>query len=218
MPRGDQEEFTFKPLTQGLGFRNGMLGLPSETLPSLAEEEVSIDSILKSVKEHREQRLSRPLMQETVISEYEISPARFELLAGFLDALFVTTGFIVFLISLVTITGVDLNTAFTPFDTQVGVALITTYGCIGFSYLFLSRVFLGSTFGEWAFDQILGTPSQQQKKSYYAFVALRSLVSTLTGFFLIPAISLLTRKDFFSSLTPLKIWQVNGTRYIRSRS
>ncbi len=211
MSQQNQEEFTFKPLTQGLGFRNSMLGASSETLPPLREQDTSLKSILKPSSPVGP-RLNHPH------SEYEIAPAKFELLAGVLDSLFVTTGFIVFLISLVSITGVDLNQALAPIDASLILSLIATYGFVGFAYLFLSRLFLGSTFGEWAFDQILGTPSQQQKKSYYGFLLLRSAVSAFSGFFLIPSLTLLTKIDLFSTLTPLKLWQVNGTRYIRSRS
>jgi hypothetical protein len=76
-----------------------------------------------------------------------------------------------------------------------------------FVYMTLTRIFLGASLGELVFDVQLGTSEQRQNLQYCFQVVLRGFAAPLTGYILLPIISLLVRKDYLGSLSGLRIYR-----------
>ena len=75
---------------------------------------------------------------------------------------------------------------------QVGVM-----GCVFLAsmYMIMLRVFLGFTIGEWACGLRLGTLKQRLNRLYSLRVIARTLLVIATGFWLLPALSMLFGRD-----------------------
>jgi len=76
------------------------------------------------------------------------------------------------------------------------------------AYLVLLRVFLGSSFGEWACDLRLGLPRQRFSSRYTFFVLKRFVIVVLSGVVLLPFLSLLTGVDWAGRLSGLPLISV----------
>lgn len=74
-------------------------------------------------------------------------------------------------------------------------------------YLIATRVFCGSTVGEWTADCQLGNIKQRKSSDYTLKVLFRSLILALTGFILLPVLSVIFRKDIAGYLTGLQLYQ-----------
>ncbi len=73
-------------------------------------------------------------------------------------------------------------------------------------YVVLSRSFFGRTIGEWAFDVQLGDAKQQQSAWYPLLVGWRAILTTLTGFVMLPILSLIAGRDVASLLTGVRTY------------
>jgi membrane protein required for beta-lactamase induction len=76
------------------------------------------------------------------------------------------------------------------------------------SYLIFMRAFIGASIGEWTCDLRLGEPMQRFKKTYLLRVILRTTLILLTGVFVLPLISLLTKKDIAGLISGVRIYSL----------
>ena len=74
-------------------------------------------------------------------------------------------------------------------------------------YLVTTRVFFGKTIGEWTTDCQVGTAKEKKKPDYVVRVVGRSLLMALTGFIVLPVLSILFRKDLAGAITGLQLYQ-----------
>lgn len=103
--------------------------------------------------------------------------------------------------------GLVIQNAQTDLTTRLSLVLLVL--SVIELYLVLSRSFFGSTLGEWAFDIELGNTRQQKSAWYPIAVAWRTLLIMLTGFVLLPLISLILGKDVPGKLSGPRLYRKN---------
>lgn len=123
----------------------------------------------------------------------------------FLDTVVVIAMSLLFVISLVTVTEVQLSrvifNAKSDLPTQASMLLL--FLAVFQMYVIVARSFFGRTLGEWTFDYQLGKNEEQERALYPIRVVWRSFVVIVTGIFVLPLLSFIIRKDivgFFSGL------------------
>lgn len=129
-------------------------------------------------------------------------------LSLFLDLTVISGLSILFTLGLVVATNIDivpvLNNVASDGGTQIGIALLVY--SVAQLYLILARSFFGQTLGEWSMDTQLGLPKEQQQISYIFKLISRTLVLTLTGFIILPLISMIIGKDLTGRAASLKLY------------
>lgn len=103
--------------------------------------------------------------------------------------------------------GLVIQNAQTDLTTRLSLVLLVL--SVIELYLVLSRSFFGSTLGEWAFDIELGNMRQQKSAWYPITVAWRTLLIMLTGFVLLPLISLIIGKDVSGRFSGPRLYRKN---------
>ncbi len=129
--------------------------------------------------------------------------------AAILDFLVVVGMTMIFMVSLLSITKIDLMRVVTQaqadFMTQVSLGLL--FVSVLQMYVILSRSFYGRTLGEWTFDYQLGRDEDHELVTYPLLVAWRSLLMTATGLILLPFLSLIFGQDLAAKLTGLQLYR-----------
>ncbi len=74
-------------------------------------------------------------------------------------------------------------------------------------YAIIARSFFGRTLGEWTFDLQIGRDEEQKLESYPLRIALRSLVTTVTGLVLLPILSLILGRDLAGWLSGVQLYR-----------
>lgn len=90
--------------------------------------------------------------------------------------------------------------------TQLSLGLIFLVSC--FLYTVVSRSFFSSTLGDWALDIELGTKEQQASVYYPVKVSFRFFMTSLTGFVLLPFLSVLVGRDLAGLLTGMQLFKL----------
>lgn len=123
--------------------------------------------------------------------------ANYDLSAMILDSMLLIAGFLTCLIVLLMVTKVDLiaNLSSTDEGSALGASLAGLFLFLTWSYLVLSRTFLGATPGEWVFDQRMGVASDVGTLRYVGLTLLRSTIVIVTGLILMPILSLIMGRD-----------------------
>ncbi len=76
------------------------------------------------------------------------------------------------------------------------------------SYYLATRLYIGSTLGEWACYLRLGQPTERAHKKYILKVFLRLTLHLVTGFIVLPILSMIFKKDIAGQITGLKIYSL----------
>ena len=76
-----------------------------------------------------------------------------------------------------------------------------------FTYMVLTRIFLGSSLGEMVFDFQLGTMEQRQSIKYGLQVIFRTLIVLFSGLIILPILSILFRKDLIGNICGLRLFK-----------
>jgi hypothetical protein len=128
-----------------------------------------------------------------------------------LDAIIVMAMSLIFLVSLVTVTGINLSSVIhsARADFAAQLSLIVLYFAVFEMYMIVARSFFGCTVGEWTFDLQLGSEEQMARANYPALVLWRSVLNLVTGLIVLPLISLALGRDFAASLTGLQLYRKN---------
>jgi hypothetical protein len=176
-----------------------------EKLKKQEYEEISFGQQLPEIKETP--KASVYLNTELKLS-YKESPVH--LGAGFFDMIVIAGMTCLFGVGLMIGADIDLFAVFTSMKGDVTAQV--GFGVLVFSiielYMIITRSIFGNTLGEWAFDIQLGTKQEQKSAWYPVFVTWRTIVVALTGFVLLPIISLITRKDETSRISGLRLYRV----------
>lgn len=138
-----------------------------------------------------------------------LAPATMSLESALLDLIIVTGIALVFMVALLMVTKVDLNIVFKNLNTDLmtQISLGVLFLAVMQMYVVISRSFFGRTLGEWTFDLQIGEDEQQKKGSYPIRIALRSLLTTLTGLVLLPLISALIGRDIAGRVTGVQLYR-----------
>lgn len=138
-----------------------------------------------------------------------LKPAVFSISSAVLDMLVVLAMALLFLISLLLVTGVQLTMVFKGLQsdvmTQASMAML--YVAVLQLYVIVSRSFFGKTLGEWTFDFQMGDSEQIKSPIYPILVLWRSIIIMVTGVITLPLLSTIFRIDFASYLTGLQFYK-----------
>ncbi|MFN7905193.1 MAG: hypothetical protein ACK5P5_08415 [Pseudobdellovibrionaceae bacterium] len=128
--------------------------------------------------------------------------------AAFLDGLLIVASCLLCLIVLLSITQMDLISLLTQSgQTEIYFSTFLLFAVVAMTYLTTTRVFLGSTPGEWAFDQQAGTDDEQRETQYVLKVVYRSALAIGTCFIIMPIISFAMAKDVLGEITGLHLFE-----------
>ena len=138
-------------------------------------------------------------------------PVSFNVGAALLDGAIVMALSLIFLVALVSVTGIDVIAvvASAQMDWAAQLSLAVLYVAVLEMFLILSRSFFGKTMGEWTFDMQLGEDDQIERASYPFKVLFRSLLNLLTGFILLPLLSLIFGKDIAGKASGVRLFRQN---------
>jgi len=127
--------------------------------------------------------------------------------AAIVDGVMVAAISLLFLVSLLLITDVDLmgllvhpELNFIAFSCLAVLLLAVTQ-----IYMVGARGWAGATLGDWAFDIEVGNYLERSSLTFPLKLMFRSLLYTVTGFVLIPLFSTLFRKDISGDVTGLTL-------------
>jgi hypothetical protein len=128
--------------------------------------------------------------------------------AAVLDAIFAFGMSTILLVIVLLITKADLiallSNSATDHFVQFQLALL--YVVVLQMYVLLSRSTLfGQTLGEWTYEIQLGDEVQRAKAIYPVRVVFRGLIFALTGFIVLPILSLIFSKDVVAKITGLEL-------------
>jgi hypothetical protein len=141
----------------------------------------------------------------------ELSLVSFSPAAAILDGVIVLAISLLFLVSLVSVTGIDfaavLLNASTDYVAQFSLVLM--YFSLAQVYLIASRSLAGCSLGEWTFDLQVGEEQQMNSAGYPLRIFARSLFMVATGLFLLPLLSLIIRKDLAGILSGTRLYRKN---------
>jgi len=140
-----------------------------------------------------------------------LSPVSVSFAAILLDGAMVMAVSLIFLISLIVVTGVDLlsvaQSTQTEFATQL--SLLVMYLAVFAMYVIVARSFFGKTIGEWTFDLQMGDDQQIQRASYPAQVLWRAMVTLFTGIIVLPILSFVFGRDLAARISGLQLYRRN---------
>ena len=217
------DDFQFKPLTEGLGFHKKTMELKEELLNSLPTQtgilpKSKAASVNKQVPLTQSTTQVAPLAWGGALSNKDFiegknTPVRLveassNWPASFFDMAMVAGITLLFSAVVFALTHVDLAVLIESLQTDFGVQTSTV--AVVFAvleiYTVATRTFFGKTLGEWVFDSRLGMP-QEQTTFFYPFkVAWRTFVIALTGFVVLPALSSLIGEDIAGILSGVKLY------------
>ncbi len=170
---------------------------------SIAKAQSAVNEILKNLNHKKQTEESIARNKKRMIWK-NTTPS---LMAGFLDTMLVTAGFLLMLIAMLTITKVDLisNLSNPGLNSMIWVATAALFAAVTLIYMVVFRTYLGFTPGEWAFDQRCGTEMQQATATYILKITARTMLVMITGFFPMALISMILRTDITGLITGLQI-------------
>lgn len=139
----------------------------------------------------------------------KLSAATISLPSAVLDLVIVVAIALVFMVSLLTITKVDLNVVIKNLsnDVMIQISLGAMFLAVMQMYVVISRSFFGRTLGEWTFDLQVGRDNEQKFESYPLRIILRSFIVTLTGLIFLPLVSALIRRDVAGGISGVRLYR-----------
>lgn len=183
---------------------------------ALSPTSAAVDEILKTLNQKRPREgQSLKLKQNQDATARSMNQAKatpmieksaVSLAAGFLDGMLVVAGTLLGFIILLTVTQVDLMAQLTKSqDNEIYFASFAVFFGVSIVYFLATRIFLGCTPGEWAYDQQLGTKLDQKDLSYGPLVIIRTCINIFTGIIILPLLSQLLGWDLVGKLMGLEL-------------
>lgn len=128
--------------------------------------------------------------------------------ACFLDAMLVVAGTLLAFIVLLTVGEIDLLANLSnPLESGLYVASFLVFCSVSIIYYLVTRMFLGCSAGEWAYDQQLGRDNDQREFSYGPLIIIRTCINILTGIVLFPLLSSIMGKDLIGHWMGLELYR-----------
>jgi len=229
------DEFEFKPLTEGLGFHKKVVDIqedassepegpkviapPPRRTPSEMPTPRYTDKVLpQNIPGSRNHGPVRPLVAPKVQPQAQPTPQAQTLKkvgynwgSAIFDTLMVLGFSSIFAAAVFAVTDVgytsvtELLQSETPARVALGFLIFSVYEL----YVIISRVFFGSTFGEWVFGIRVGKSEQQQRWWYPLAVAWRGVLVVITGVITLPVISTILKTDIAGLLSGIHLYRDN---------
>jgi len=129
--------------------------------------------------------------------------------SGILDGVMTLALSLVFLVTLMTVTKVDLASLIvkTGLDVPTQLSFATLFMSVWLMYVVVARSFFGRTLGEWTFDHQMGDDQQHQSATYPLRILWRALLVLASGVVTIPLLSLAFNKDLLAPLTGVQLYR-----------
>jgi hypothetical protein len=139
----------------------------------------------------------------------KLMPVTLSFESAVLDLIIVMGLTLVFMVSLLVVTKVDLNVVFRNLnaDYMTQVSLGVLFLAVMQMYVVISRSFFGKTLGEWTFDLQMGEDQEQRMEVYPLKIAARSFLVTITGLVLLPLISAVLGRDIAGQVTGIRLYK-----------
>lgn len=139
----------------------------------------------------------------------KLFPATISFESVVLDFVIVMGLSLVFMVALLLVTKVDLNIVIKNVgrDLMTQLSLSVLFVAVMQMYVVIARSFFGRTLGEWTFDMQLGEDDEQSRENYPLKVAMRSLITTVTGLVFLPLISTALGRDIAGQITGLQLYK-----------
>ncbi|MCB0422954.1 MAG: RDD family protein [Bdellovibrionales bacterium] len=183
--------------------------VPAIDMPLIQEEPVAPKPPATSKKKPTAGIVSQTQRGASNAPKPRLTECPISLSSIFLDAIIVFALTLIFLVSLLLVTEVDLlkvlGNSQGDLTTQISLGIL--YIAVLQMYVVVSRSFFGKTLAEWTFDLQMGSDIQQRKALYPVKVVWRSILVVLTGVVLLPILSFVTRKDILSYFTGLQLYR-----------
>lgn len=202
-----EEETTSNPLRSPLP-RKALKDNKSAPQPATS----AVDDILKTLQKNRrfefDKTAAKTQLAATATKE-DFKKSNWDPSPALLDAMLVIAASLLCMIILLVITHVDLiaNLSHPDQEGMIYLSTLSLFAGVTFIYLVVNRVFLGCTPGEWAFDQRIGKPAEQDTAIYALQVTARSAFVIFTGFFVLPVISLIMGQDIAGKITGAALYK-----------
>jgi len=217
------DDFEFKPLTDGLGFHKKVIDLKEsvEIQPQkspikktnsaqLAQTQNLWTPTLKT-KEFTDAKKNKAVVVgggSANVESANLEPVSTGWPAAIFDSTMVLGLMLIFSAIIFAITKIDLSQLMEMLQNegsaQLGaLALLTSVYEI---YTVTSRTFFGKTVGESVFEYQLGNSQAQDRAIYPLQVAWRSLVIALTGFIVLPLLSTIINQDLAGLLSGVSLY------------
>ena len=191
----------------------------AQTSPNKPNKDV-IDEIVRGFKKTNQNLSQEPLAAKESIPKVIVPPTKPKvdeasnplpwMLSPFIvDALLVMALFLSGLLVTVSVTGVDLLKVFRQGadDLILWMTLPAIALAMLFVYMVTSRILLGASLGELMFDLRLGSQQDRRRIQYGIQVVLRTSLATISGFIILPLVSMLTQQDLLGELSGLRLYR-----------
>jgi hypothetical protein len=182
--------------------------------PTVPSKDV-IDELVRNFKKPNETFIeevnaSKVIMTPTSPQMDEASnPLPWMISPFFVDAMLVVALVLSCLLATLLVTKADLLVLImeSPSDLEFWLTFPAIGFGMAFTYMTLTRLFLGASLGEMVFDVQLGTIEQQHNLQYGFQVAWRSFLALATGLLPLPFVSMIMRADYLGSLSGLRLYR-----------
>lgn len=166
--------------------------------------------------EEKKQELERKAQRRGATNDPKpklLTPAPMSFSASIIDSLFVLALSLIFLVSLLMVTGVELSSVL--FSTQSDITTQVSMGVLFLAvmqmYVIVSRTFFGRTLGEWTFDLQMGSDDEHTSSVYPLKVLFRCLVNVAFGVILLPLLSFVFQVDLLAKISGLQLYKNQGS-------
>lgn len=171
----------------------------------------SLDILETPIAENKSQKISQvvkeSLEEKTGTQKEVLVAASFPALI--FDSIVIVSLACLFVVATLLIANVDplVVATMATRDDMTLLSVLALFASVIQIYYLISRGFYGSSLGEWAFDLEVGTRNQQASILYPIQVIFRTLINTLTGFILLPILSLLIGRDIAGAVSGIRLYQ-----------
>ena len=109
---------------------------------------------------------------------------------------------------MLSVTQVDLlaNLAH-PQDSGLYLASFSVFFGVTIIYYLVTRIFMGCSAGEWAYDQQLGNLADRKDYTYGPLIVVQAIINLATGIIVMPLLSKVFGKDLVGQLIGLELYR-----------
>jgi hypothetical protein len=220
------DEFEFKPLTDGLGFHKKVIDLKEasegqpQRVPSKKPVSTSANAQMQNqnlwtptlkTKEFAEAKKNKAVVVgggTAIADSLNLEPVATGWPAAIFDSTMVLGLMLIFSAIIFDITRIDLAQLMEMLQNetsaQIGALVLLT--SVYEIYTVTCRTFFGKTVGESVFQYQLGNAQAQNRAIYPLQVAWRSLTIALTGFIVLPLLSTIINQDLAGLLSGVSLY------------
>ncbi len=200
LPREPREKASVPPMTPVVQVSSGITMPTISPFPSM--------DVYKKMKQPADAATGvRRGGHDSAAPALEAVPVSFA--SACLDMIMIFALFLVFLVSLLFVTNVELSSVIFHVENNGATKVSMLVLCLTVMqiYVVLSRSLFGRTLGEWTFDMQMGKDEDQKDETYPLRVLGRSLLILATGIITLPILSLIFNQDLAARWTGVQLYR-----------